>query len=91
MTDNVNLLVYKARRLDNHEWIIGTSIVVFIDDDELLAYMPSANTTCTAIHDENDNIQSIEGMMYQIDYSSLEVYSNELVEVDDEEEERLLS
>ena len=77
---NKNVIIFCAMRKDNSELITGTSIIVFIDNGELKAYMPEGESKCVAMHDNNGNIDSVIGKMYQIDYESLELYSGELTE-----------
>ena len=81
-----DVVIFKAKRLDNSEWVTGMSIVVFVDNGVLSAYMPEENSDCVAVHDEDGNIDSIEGKLYEVDYESLELYKGGFVEVDCEKD-----
>lgn len=61
-------ILFRGRRLDNGGWVYGGSIIQFVDDGNLLVYMPQINEKCVATHDENDNITALKtGSFYKID------------------------
>lgn len=55
MTD----ILFKAKRLDNGEWIECGSIVQFMDDGVRSVFIPDRSRPCNCLHDEyTDNIES---------------------------------
>lgn len=65
--------LYKAKRSDNGEWIIGGSIIQFLDDGERSVYMPMIHEKCICVHDEEtDNILGFEECkFYKVDPETL--------------------
>lgn len=69
--------LYKAKRSDNGEWVIGGSIIQFLDDGERTVYMPMAHEKCVCVHDgETDNILEFEECkFYKVDPETLCQYA----------------
>lgn len=52
-----DIVLFKAKRLDNGEWVSGGSIIQFVDDGVRSVYIPQFNEKCTCEHDfETDDI-----------------------------------
>lgn len=52
-------ILFKAKRLDNGEWIECGSIVQFMDDRVRSVFIPDRSMPCNCLHDEyTDNIES---------------------------------
>ena len=45
-------ILFRAKRLDNGEWVRGGSIITFLDNGVKSFYMPQFNEKCTCEHDE---------------------------------------
>lgn len=64
--------LFRAKRIDNGEWVEGGSIITFLDGGVKSYYMPAYAEKCTCIHDENDNITSFENcIFYRVDPSTI--------------------
>ena len=58
-------LIFRAKRLDNGEWVMSGNIVHFNEDN--LFYIAKQHDTCVHCDDECDNILSIEeGTFYKV-------------------------
>ena len=45
-------ILFKAKRLDNGEWVSGGSLITFFDNGVKSFFMPQFNEKCTCEHDE---------------------------------------
>lgn len=64
--------LFRAKRINNGEWVEGGSIITFLDGGVKSYYMPAYAEKCTCIHDENDNITSFENcIFYRVDPSTI--------------------
>lgn len=45
-------ILFKAKKIDNKEWIEGGSIIQFLDNGVRSVYMQQFNTKCTCMHDD---------------------------------------
>ena len=45
-------ILFKAKKIDNGEWIEGGSIIQFLDNGVRSVYMPQFNTKCICTHDD---------------------------------------
>ena len=61
-------ILFRGKRVDNGEWVLSGNIIHFNDENtEKLYYIPKANSENVCIHDNNDNILSIEkGTFYRV-------------------------
>ena len=61
-------ILFRGKRVDNGEWVLSGNIIHFNDENtEKLYYIPKANGENVCIHDNNDNILSIEkGTFYRV-------------------------
>lgn len=58
--------LFRGKRTDNKEWICAGNIIRFNEDG--LVYIPEQNSKCGCVHDEDENILSIEyGTFYRVD------------------------
>lgn len=62
-------ILYKAKRIDNGEWVSGGSIITFLDDGVKSFFMPQFNEKCICEHDEvTDDILSFSDCrFYKVD------------------------
>ena len=66
--NNMREILFRGKRIDNGEWVLSGNIIHFNDENtEKLYYIPKANSENVCIHDNNDNILSIEkGTFYRV-------------------------
>lgn len=64
--------LFRAKRIDNGEWVCGGSIIRFEDHGIESFYMPDAHEKCICTHDEHDNITGFEDCtFYKVDPSTI--------------------
>ena len=70
-------ILFKAKRLDNGEWVMGGSIIQFLDDGVRSFYMPQFNEKCICEHDEvTDDILKFENTrFYKVDGDTICQYT----------------
>lgn len=71
-------LIFRAKRLDNGEWVQGRSILTLITDDseEMKFYMPQAGELFSAEAGETTgDIWSINGTFYKVDPETVGQYT----------------
>lgn len=88
-------ILFKAKRIDNGEWVMGGSIIQFLDDGVRSFYMPQFNEKCICEHDEvTDDILKFENTrFYKVDGDTIcqytgkngknrnKIWENDIVEV----------
>lgn len=58
-------ILFKAKRMDNGEWVTGGAIVQFKDNGVLSVFMPAAFETCVCEHDQKtDDILSFSNCRF---------------------------
>lgn len=62
-------ILFKAKRTDNGEWVMGGTIIQFLDDGVRSFYIPQFNEKCICEHDETtDDILSFSDCrFYKVD------------------------
>lgn len=70
-------ILFKAKRADNGEWVMGGSIIQFLDDGVRSFYMPQFNEKCICEHDEiTDGILKFEDTrFYKVDGDTICQYT----------------
>lgn len=70
-------ILFKAKRADNGEWVMGGSIIQFLDDGVRSFYMPQFNEKCICEHDEvTDDILKFEDTrFYKVDGDTICQYT----------------
>jgi uncharacterized phage protein (TIGR01671 family) len=70
-------ILFKAKRIDNGEWVIGGTIVQFLDNGIRSLYMPQFNEKCDCTHDNStDDILGFENCrFYKVDTSTICQYT----------------
>lgn len=70
-------ILHKAKRIDTGEWVIGGSIIQFLDNGERTFFMPQFNEKCVCTHDaETDNILSFDNcIFYKVDPETVCIYT----------------
>ncbi|MBR5583909.1 MAG: hypothetical protein IKW21_05220 [Lachnospiraceae bacterium] len=73
-------ILFKAKRLDNGEWVAGGSIIVFEDNGVKSLFMPQYNEKCDCEHDEiTDDILSFSNCrFYKVDPDTICRFTGEL-------------
>lgn len=68
-----NRYLFKAKRIDNGEWVRGGSLITFCDNDVKSYYMPQFSEKCVCEHDDiTDDILSFSDCrFYKVDESTL--------------------
>lgn len=60
-----NIILFKAKRLDNGEWVSGGSLITFLDNGVKSFFMPQFNEKCTCEHDnDTDDILSFSNCRF---------------------------
>lgn len=58
---------FRAKRLDNNDWVYGGTLINFLDDEERTFYMPSKKDRCTTSEDSFGNIKGFKkGTFYKV-------------------------
>ena len=62
-------ILFKAKRIDNGEWVQGRNILTLIPDqsEELEVYIAQSGAGCSADIDEAGNLLLIKGELYKVD------------------------
>lgn len=70
-------ILFKAKRIDNGEWVRGGTIVQFLDGGVRSFFIPQFNETCICEHDEiTDDILSFSDCrFYKVDGNTLCQYT----------------
>ena len=70
-------ILFRAKRVDNGEWVSGGSVIQFLDNGVRSFYMPQFNEKCVCEHDEaTDDILKIENVrFYKVDSESICQYT----------------
>ena len=66
-------ILFKAKRMDNGEWVMGGSIIQFLDDGVISFYIPQFNEKCICTHDDiTDDILGFENCrFYKVDADTI--------------------
>lgn len=72
-------ILFRAKRMDNGEWVKGGSIIQFLDDGVRSVYIPQFNTKCTCTHDDvtDDILEFTNCRFYKVDPETVCQYINE--------------
>ena len=70
-------ILFKAKRIDNGEWVMGGSIIQFLDDGVRSFYMPQFNEKCICKHDEvtDDILEFQNTRFYKVDGATICQYT----------------
>lgn len=70
-------IVFRAKRIDNGEWVKGGTIVQFLDNGIRSFYIPQYDEKCTCIHDEvtGDIIGFENCRFYKVDENTICQYT----------------
>lgn len=70
-------ILFKAKRIDNGEWVMGGTIIQFLDDGVRSFYIPQFNEKCICEHDETtDDILSFSDCrFYKVDPETICQYT----------------
>lgn len=71
------VILFKAKRIDNGEWVMGGSIIQFLDDGVRSFYMPQFNEKCICKHDEvtDDILEFQNTRFYKVDGATICQYT----------------
>lgn len=70
-------LIFQGKRTDTGEWVCGGTIIQFMNEGELTAYMPAFGDCCVCSHDfDTDAIVSMsETCMYRVDPATIRQFT----------------
>lgn len=70
-------ILFKAKRIDNGEWVMGGSIIQFLDDGVRSFYIPQFKEKCICTHDDvTDDILGFENCrFYKVDTDTICQYT----------------
>lgn len=68
-------ILFRGKRLDNGEWVCSGSTIHFTPEEGDLVFISKKDDRCGCVHDENDNILSIEyGTLYKVNPGTVGQY-----------------